>query len=287
MLKVVISLIGVASTTSKLHVEPKLALMIIPSLLYLVQNNLIYMALQYLQPAVFQVVYQLKIVFAAIMAWVVFKRGLPARQWSAMILLLAGILLVSTENLPQNAGLLLVVSILSSFAISGEHRQLWGCLALGTLLGSIVLCCQRPAENQNQMVGVAYTLVSAFISGCTGTLTEYMFKTCQSSFWVQSMTLAASSTVLGLAYCLLGADRELIRSKGFFVGYDGIVWSLVVLQAVGGFLVGVILKYADNVSKGFAGSIAIIISVCVYQTHYPPNLILAIALVSDALVTLQ
>lgn len=56
----------------------------------------------------------------------------------------------------------------------------------------------------------------------------------------------------------------LIDSKGsiseLFKGFDGFVWYLITLQAAGGLIVAVVVKYADNILKGFATSVAIIIS---------------------------
>lgn len=43
-------------------------------------------------------------------------------------------------------------------------------------------------------------------------------------------------------------------------GFDYFVWYLVILQAAGGLIVAVVVKYADNILKGFATSVAIIIS---------------------------
>lgn len=43
-------------------------------------------------------------------------------------------------------------------------------------------------------------------------------------------------------------------------GFDGFVWYLVILQAAGGLIVAVVVKYADNILKGFATSVAIVIS---------------------------
>ena len=37
-------------------------------------------------------------------------------------------------------------------------------------------------------------------------------------------------------------------------------WAVVVNQAFGGLLIAVVMKYADNIVKGFATSIAIIVS---------------------------
>jgi len=41
---------------------------------------------------------------------------------------------------------------------------------------------------------------------------------------------------------------------------SGWVWWVVVMQAFGGLLVAVVVKYADNILKGFATSLAIIVS---------------------------
>ena len=51
-----------------------------------------------------------------------------------------------------------------------------------------------------------------------------------------------------------------IEEKGFFYGYDLFVWYLVALNACGGLIVAVVVKYADNILKGFACSMAIIIT---------------------------
>ena len=55
--------------------------------------------------------------------------------------------------------------------------------------------------------------------------------------------------------------------QGFFLGYDYLVWFIVVFQAFGGLLVAVVVKYADNIMKGFATSAAIILS-CVASVYF-------------------
>lgn len=42
-------------------------------------------------------------------------------------------------------------------------------------------------------------------------------------------------------------------------GFDWIVWTVVLVQAIGGLVVAVVIKYADNILKAFATSIAIIV----------------------------
>lgn len=55
-------------------------------------------------------------------------------------------------------------------------------------------------------------------------------------------------------------DGNTIKEKGFFVGYSSMVWTVIVIQAVGGLIVAVVVKYADNVLKTFASSFGIVIS---------------------------
>ena len=45
-------------------------------------------------------------------------------------------------------------------------------------------------------------------------------------------------------------------------------WAVVVNQAFGGLLIAVVMKYADNIVKGFATSIAIIVSTVLRHGFY-------------------
>lgn len=55
-------------------------------------------------------------------------------------------------------------------------------------------------------------------------------------------------------------DREKIALNGFFGGYTFWTWATIANQAIGGLIVAMVVKYADNILKGFATSISIILS---------------------------
>ena len=55
-------------------------------------------------------------------------------------------------------------------------------------------------------------------------------------------------------------DLDAIMKDGFFRGYNSIVWAVIILQAGGGIVVAIVVKYADNVLKGFATSISVVLS---------------------------
>lgn len=62
-------------------------------------------------------------------------------------------------------------------------------------------------------------------------------------------------------------DGPKVTEKGFFFGYDYVVWTVICLQSFGGLVVAVVVKYADNILKGFATSGAIIIS-CIAAIYF-------------------
>lgn len=62
-------------------------------------------------------------------------------------------------------------------------------------------------------------------------------------------------------------DGQVVKEKGFFYGYDWAVWLAILLQSLGGLLVAVVVKYADNILKGFATSAAIVLS-CIVSIYF-------------------
>ena len=86
-----------------------------------------------------------------------------------------------------------------------------------------------------------------------------MLKTSDLSVWMRNIQLSLLSLPLSLFGAFINDGLD-ISSKGFFFGYDLFVYYLIILQAGGGLIVAVVVKYADNILKGFATSLAIVIS---------------------------
>jgi solute carrier family 35 (UDP-sugar transporter), member A1/2/3 len=62
-------------------------------------------------------------------------------------------------------------------------------------------------------------------------------------------------------------DSKAVAQQGFLGGYTSLVWLVVIVQAVGGLIVAVVVKYADNVLKVFASSFSIVVS-CVLSAIF-------------------
>lgn len=114
-------------------------------------------------------------------------------------------------------------------------------------------------DSQNRVLGVLAAIGACFCSGFAGIYFEKILKGSDISIWMRNVQLSLASLPLGLATSL-AADWNNIVSKGFFFGYDAYVWYLVVLNACGGLLVAMVVKYADNILKNFATSLAIVLS---------------------------
>jgi UDP-sugar transporter A1/2/3 len=111
----------------------------------------------------------------------------------------------------------------------------------------------------NKAAGILAVLTSCLLSGFTGVYFEKLVKHTSQTLWIRSLQLAIFGFVFGLAAVGI-TDFGDVQTNGFFQGYNKITLLVVVLQAVGGMLVALVMKYADNILKGFATSISIVLS---------------------------
>lgn len=159
----------------------------------------------------------------AFFAVLILRRRLLPTQWGALVFLIAGVVLVQLTN-------------------GGETpKPTFG------------------MPEQNRVVGFTAALSACFLSGFAGIYFEKMLKGADISVWIRNVQLSLLSLPFGLITCYAN-DHEIISTHGLFYGYDYFVDYLVVLQACGGLIVAMVVKYADNILKGFATSLAIIIS---------------------------
>ena len=70
----------------------------VPAFVYVVQNNLLYLAVGNLPAATFQVTYQIKLLTTAIFSVTMLGRRLTLRQWFALFVLFVGVAVVQMNN---------------------------------------------------------------------------------------------------------------------------------------------------------------------------------------------
>lgn len=114
----------------------------------------------------------------------------------------------------------------------------------------------------NYSIGLTAVLVAAIVSGLTGVYFEKLLKDSKSpaSVWTRNIQLSFYSLFPALIVGVIINDGTEIAKHGFFDGYNGIVWTAIIFQAIGGILASLCINYADNIAKNFATSISIVIS---------------------------
>ncbi|CAO4368073.1 unnamed protein product [Caenorhabditis nigoni] len=194
----------------------------VPAIMYVIQNNLLFFALKKLDAATYQVTYQLKILTTAFFSVTMLGKSLHRYNWLALLLLTGGVALV---QYPSG----------DSPSQSAHH------------------------DASDNIMGLAAVLAACFSSGFAGVYFEKILKTSKVSLWIRNIQLAFFSVFGALFVCWL-YDWEAISDDGFLRGYNGIIWIVVLLQAYGGLVIALVVKYADNILKGFAVSLSIILS---------------------------
>ncbi|KAL7567563.1 hypothetical protein ACA910_016978 [Epithemia clementina (nom. ined.)] len=201
----------------------------VPSLLYTIQNNLLYLALTNLDAATYQVCYQLKILTTALFSALLLQRKFSGQKWASLIILTVGVAVVQISG-------------------SGDQHT-----------HSDSESEANAEEQQNRIIGLVAVLCAACTSGFSGVYFEKILKGSRTSLWVRNVQMGLPSILI--AYMTVYAkDAAAVQAQGFLGGYTTLVWTVVTVQAVGGLIVATVVKYADNVLKVFATSFSIVVS---------------------------
>lgn len=114
-------------------------------------------------------------------------------------------------------------------------------------------------EKHNQFIGLVAVLCAACTSGFSGVYFEKILKGAKTSLWLRNVQMGIPSVVIAFI-TIYAKDSTAVAKQGFLGGYTPLVWTVVTVQAVGGLIVAVVVKYADNVLKVFATSFSIVVS---------------------------
>ncbi|KAI6233225.1 hypothetical protein M3Y99_00934300 [Aphelenchoides fujianensis] len=206
----------------------------IPAMLYTLQNNLVYVAASHLDAATFmipftsssfcfRIVSQLKLFTTAVFSILLLDRKLTRSQWISLGVLFAGVVLVQMQQ--------------------GTREQ-------KTAGGS----------TENPLIGFVAACTACTISGFAGVFFEKILKgSAPVSLWMRNVQMGVFAIPASFVGALL-TDGAAIRANGLLHGFDGVVWVSVFWYAVGGLSVAVCIKYADNIAKNFATSVAIVLA---------------------------
>lgn len=221
-------------------------LFVVPSVIYLVHNNVQFATLTYVDPSTYQIMGNLKIVTTGILFRLFLKRKLSILQWLAIILL----------------------------AVGTTTSQVKGCgeLSCDTLFSAPI---------QGYVLGV----LSACLSALAGVYTEYLMKKNNDSLYWQNVQLYTFGALFNMAR-LLWDDFRGEFEKGpwwqrLLNGYTFTTWIVVLNLGSTGLLVSWLMKFADNIVKVYSTSMAMLLTMILsaYFFNFRPTIQLFLGII--------
>mmetsp|Transcript_25080 Transcript_25080/g.28086 ORF Transcript_25080/g.28086 Transcript_25080/m.28086 type:complete len:710 (-) Transcript_25080:158-2287(-) len=225
--------------------------LVIPAILYVIQNNLLFFALSNLSVPIYQITNQGKLLTTAIISRIMLQKQITNMQYFAILFLGLGVAVVHMSEYKANSG----------------NKQ------------------NENEQHGTQWLGLLAVFVSCITSGFAGVYFELILKTTQQSVYCRNVHLALFSLLLA-SFHILYTDSNKIAENGMFQGFDKLVVLIVVMQGMTGFVVSMMFKYADAVLKGFATSIAVVVatvaSFFLFDTSLNAMFVLGASMVASA-----
>merc|ERR1711924_232648 len=147
--------------------------------------------------AVYQVTHQMKILTTALFSILILGKTFGLVKWASLLLLTMGIALI---QLPRDA-------TASAVPVQG-----------------------------NAFIGFIAVFCGCMTSGLGGVYLEKVLKQSDMSIWMRNIQLALSGIVFAVVAVLM-QDSRAVRDNGFHQGYSWLVWTVIVVHAVGGLIV--------------------------------------------------
>ncbi|EIN07008.1 hypothetical protein PUNSTDRAFT_71768 [Punctularia strigosozonata HHB-11173 SS5] len=243
----------------------------VPALLYVVQNSLQFVAVSNLPVATFQVAYQMKILTTAAFSVVMLRRRLTPTKWFALLFLALGVGIVQVQTAVSPPKVVVAVAEMDN-GMEGVHHA----ASHGHEHSSPHVHVMSPLK------GFGAVVLACFTSGLAGVYFEMVLKGSKADLWVRNVQLSLFSLLPAIAPILFSSSPESSAPSGLFGGlfrnFGGWAWATVLIQALGGLITALVIKYSDNIMKGFATSLSIILSflasVALFDFHITPSFVI-------------
>lgn len=232
IVKCLISLVGVFVTRKDVNFTSHIVFLMknslvssVPALIYFIQNILYQVSLSHIQPGLYSVLSQVKILSAAILSVLILGKKLTMTQWRALCLLVMSVIIVEGASRTSE---------------SGDATSL-----------------------SNYIIGVSAALFAATASGFSGVYMEKILKNKVSegpklNLWERNFQLSIYSIAFSIINTLVFSPKSIFQSGSIFQHFTFSAFLLVLIMSIGGILVALVMTYADVIVKGFAASIAIV-----------------------------
>ena len=215
----------------------------IPSFLYVIQNNLQYIALTNISVEIYQLLIQFKIATTAVFSQILLQKMLTVRQWLSLSLLTAGIVLVQISTYLSKGRLLSLGSVSTGSLALGL-----ACVFTNTMTSGFSAAFFERIIKLGKKVGTSSNSNSDISKS-------------NANLWLRNMQMSFISLILATITCLVTDSNKLFVQKlPFFYGYNPLVVGVILLQSLGGLLVALVVKRTNSIVKGFVTSGGVILS---------------------------
>jgi drug/metabolite transporter (DMT)-like permease len=157
----------------------------VPALLYTIDNNIIFVILEYLDPATYSILWNTKIVSTAILFRIILRRRLSVLKWISIILLFIGVLTSQSGKVDK-------------MAYAKKHQDLAALYA-----------------DPSYYVGVLLCVIASTISSAAGVYSEWIMKRqMEQNFFLQNGQLYAYGVLFnGITLYLKNSEAILERVR--------------------------------------------------------------------------
>ena len=240
----------------------------IPAILYVIQNNLQYVAASNLDVATFQVTYQMKILTTAAFSVLLLRKRLTRGKWLALCLLAFGVAVVQLQSTAAPA-----VRPVPSQHIKISHGH-----ALRSEIPDLnsIPVMPDPTEDVQPLItplettrtmyplrGFGAVTLACLTSGLAGVYFEFILKSPAPAkpltgtavpaplpdLWIRNTQLSLFSLIPALLPILWSGEglNPVDKLGAAFSNFNGWALGTVLTQTFGGLVTAVVIRYSDNI----------------------------------------
>ena len=212
--------------------------LIVPALIYVVQNNLYLYAASELDPAFFQALWQMRILMSATLSWVVLKKRILPIQWLCILGIFGGVMLVKLATTASRAP-----TISQDVTLAGSGKM---------LTASIALCA------------------AAALSSTAGVILEFIFRDRSVNLWASNVQLSCFS-ILPAACIVFFRDASHLGPVLHDLHTSPWPMGVVFCQSFNGMMIAVLLKKAGVIINDFTSAVSIVLTFALNEMLFPAS----------------
>lgn len=256
----------------------------LPGLLYMFDNNFVFVILRYIDAATLAVLWNVKIVFTALLLRLLLSRRLRWNQWLALALLTFGVTVSNWTHL--------------WVMLSKNHCVVDPPGALGVPPRA---CSHHAstADSSAYVAGFVMTLIACSIVSLANVFEEKLLKDrLETPLYCQNVVLYAWGMVFNVSALILRgvpdsnhgsttpqpSDGTPLVWQNPFKGLDGWAAAIIATQAISGILISATFKHVSNIAALYAHAMSMVLIACFTPASANGMFIFGMAIVILSLV---